>query len=123
MSICLLINYNRMDMSFPQFSLPKSDMPLKCSPLLFADFPIAPESIFYRSAYSFAFVNVKPVVNGRECIDLLFLLYFIPLVYVADVLVCPKRVCNHLTDLTDAETADLFIVCKKVQRMIEKFSS
>ncbi|ETN74759.1 histidine triad domain protein [Necator americanus] len=37
-----------------------------------------------------------------------------------DVLICPKRVCNHLTELTDAETADLFIVAKKVQRMIEK---
>ncbi|KAK6012946.1 histidine triad domain protein, partial [Ostertagia ostertagi] len=70
------------------------------SPLMFAEFPIAPESIFYRSAYSFAFVNVKPVVNGH-------------------VLVCPKRICNHLTDLTDVETADVFIVSKKVQRMIE----
>ncbi|VDO39547.1 unnamed protein product [Haemonchus placei] len=71
------------------------------SSLMFAEFPIAAESIFYKSAHSFAFVNLKPVLNGH-------------------VLVCPKRVCYHLTDLTDAETADLFIVAKKVQRMIEK---
>ncbi|XGW29169.1 hypothetical protein V3C99_008737 [Haemonchus contortus] len=72
------------------------------TPLMFSNFPIASESIFYRSGLSFAFVNLKPVLNGH-------------------VLVCPKRICNHLTDLTDAETADLFVVSKKVQKMIEKF--
>ncbi|KAK6747314.1 hypothetical protein RB195_000490 [Necator americanus] len=71
------------------------------SPMKFSEFPIDAESIFYRSGLSFAFVNLKPVLNGH-------------------VLICPKRVCNHLTELTDAETADLFIVAKKVQRMIEK---
>ncbi|KAK6034284.1 histidine triad domain protein [Cooperia oncophora] len=68
---------------------------------MFAEFPIAAETIFYRSALSFAFVNLKPVLDGH-------------------VLVSPKRVCYHLTDLTDAETADLFVVSKKVQRMLEK---
>ncbi|CAJ0603226.1 unnamed protein product [Cylicocyclus nassatus] len=72
------------------------------SPMKFSDHTIAPESIFYRSALSFAFVNLKPVLNGH-------------------VLISPKRICHHLTDLTDAETADLFIVAKKVQRMLEKF--
>ncbi|EPB78534.1 histidine triad domain protein, partial [Ancylostoma ceylanicum] len=71
------------------------------SPMKFSEFTIAPESIFYRSRLCFAFVNLKPVLNGH-------------------VLICPKRVCNHLTDLTDAETADLFVVAKKVQRMLEK---
>ncbi|RCN29603.1 histidine triad domain protein [Ancylostoma caninum] len=71
------------------------------SPMKFSEFTIAPESIFYRSSLCFAFVNLKPVLNGH-------------------VLICPKRVCNHLTDLTDAETADLFVVAKKVQRMLEK---
>ncbi|WKY05618.1 hypothetical protein Q1695_006096 [Nippostrongylus brasiliensis] len=72
------------------------------SNLFFAEFPIASDTIFYKSALSFAFVNLKPVLNGH-------------------VLVCPKRICNHLTELSDAETADLFIVAKKVQRMLEKF--
>ncbi|KAK6052186.1 hypothetical protein COOONC_10310 [Cooperia oncophora] len=64
---------------------------------MFAEFPIAAETIFYRSALSFAFVNLKPMSW-----------------------LAPKRVCYHLTDLTDAETADLFVVSKKVQRMLEK---
>ncbi|KIH62036.1 histidine triad domain protein [Ancylostoma duodenale] len=74
------------------------------SPMKFSEFTIAPESIFYRSGLCFAFVNLKPVLTGH-------------------VLICPKRVCNHLTDLTDAETADLFVVAKKVQRMLEKASA
>uniref|UniRef100_A0A0K0DJ02 CN hydrolase domain-containing protein n=1 Tax=Angiostrongylus cantonensis TaxID=6313 RepID=A0A0K0DJ02_ANGCA len=74
------------------------------TPLKFGEFPISNDTIFYRSAYSFAFVNLKPVLNGH-------------------VLVSPKRVCYHLTDLSDAETADLFIVSKKVQKMLEKVTN
>lgn len=37
-----------------------------------------------------------------------------------DVLVSTKRLCKHLTDLTDEETADLFVVAKKVQKMLER---
>ncbi|VDM62602.1 unnamed protein product [Angiostrongylus costaricensis] len=73
------------------------------TPLKFGEFPISNDTIFYRSAHSFAFVNLKPVLNGH-------------------VLVSPKRVCYRLTDLSDAETADLFIVSKKVQKMLEKVS-
>ena len=40
--------------------------------------------------------------------------------FFLDVLVSPKRVVQHLTDLTDSETADIFIVAKKVQAMLEK---
>lgn len=72
------------------------------SALMFGEFTIAAESIFYRSAHSFAFVNLKPVLNGH-------------------VLVSTKRLCKHLTDLTDEETADLFVVAKKVQKMLERF--
>ncbi|VDO18798.1 unnamed protein product [Heligmosomoides polygyrus] len=69
--------------------------------MMFGEFTIAAESIFYRSAHSFAFVNLKPVLNGH-------------------VLVSTKRLCKHLTDLTDEETADLFVVAKKVQKMLER---
>ncbi|KAK6047630.1 hypothetical protein COOONC_14865 [Cooperia oncophora] len=73
------------------------------SPLIFGETAIAAELVFYRSALSFAFINAKSSLNGY-------------------VLVCPKRKCNQLADLSDAETADLFIVCKKVRKMIEKAS-
>ncbi|CAJ0572122.1 unnamed protein product, partial [Mesorhabditis spiculigera] len=68
--------------------------------LKFAQHPIKPDFIFARSAHSFAFVNLKPVLDGH-------------------VLVSPVRVAKRLNDLTDEETADLFVLCKKVQRMLE----
>jgi len=70
--------------------------------LLFGSNPITKEIIFYRSGYSFAFVNLKPVLPGH-------------------VLCSPIRQALKLTDLTDQETADLFIIAKKVQSAIEKF--
>ncbi|KAL3068574.1 hypothetical protein niasHT_030865 [Heterodera trifolii] len=54
---------------------------------------------FLRSAHSFAFVNIKPLLDGH-------------------VLVAPLRVARRLTELSDAETADLFVVAKKVQKML-----
>ncbi|CAB60517.1 Nitrilase homolog [Caenorhabditis elegans] len=69
--------------------------------LKFARFNIPADHIFYSTPHSFVFVNLKPVTDGH-------------------VLVSPKRVVPRLTDLTDAETADLFIVAKKVQAMLEK---
>ncbi|MFH4981414.1 hypothetical protein AB6A40_008123 [Gnathostoma spinigerum] len=68
---------------------------------LFGENVISKDVIFYYSAFSFAFVNRSPVLPGH-------------------VLVCPKREVHRLTDLTDRETADLFIVSKKVQEMLEK---
>ncbi|KAK5970367.1 Nitrilase and fragile histidine triad fusion protein NitFhit [Trichostrongylus colubriformis] len=84
------------------YSLHVNEEDDESTPLMFAEYPIAAKSIFHRSALSFAFVTLKPIRNGH-------------------VLVCPKRICNHFTDLTDAETADLFIVARKVQKMIETF--
>lgn len=83
------------------YSLHVNEIDKGNSAMKFAAFPIEPESIFFRSAHSFAFVNLKPVVNGH-------------------VLICPKRVALRLTDLSDEETADLFVTAKKVQRMLEK---
>ncbi|EFP02412.1 CRE-NFT-1 protein [Caenorhabditis remanei] len=69
--------------------------------LKFSEFTIPNSHVFYSTPHSFAFVNLKPVTDGH-------------------VLVSPKRVVQHLTDLTDSETADIFIVAKKVQAMLEK---
>uniref|UniRef100_A0A0N5A7V0 Nitrilase and fragile histidine triad fusion protein NitFhit n=1 Tax=Syphacia muris TaxID=451379 RepID=A0A0N5A7V0_9BILA len=70
--------------------------------LRFGDNIISPDVVFVRTPYSFAFVNHKPVLPGH-------------------VLVSPIRMVHRLTDLTDCETADLFIVAKKIQAMLEKY--
>ncbi|GMS96013.1 hypothetical protein PENTCL1PPCAC_18188, partial [Pristionchus entomophagus] len=70
------------------------------SPLPFGKFPIPPSHVFYRSAHSYAFVNLKPVLEGH-------------------VLVSPSTPVDRLTDLSDEQTADLFCLAKKVQKMLE----
>uniref|UniRef100_A0A1I8AMZ5 Nitrilase and fragile histidine triad fusion protein NitFhit n=1 Tax=Steinernema glaseri TaxID=37863 RepID=A0A1I8AMZ5_9BILA len=71
------------------------------SDIMFGEHVISKDTIFYRSELSYAFVNHKPVVEGH-------------------VLVAPINKVERLTDLTDEETADLFIVAKRVQKMLEK---
>ncbi|CAJ0928645.1 unnamed protein product, partial [Mesorhabditis belari] len=68
--------------------------------LHFSQHLIKKEYIFARSAFSYAFVNLKPVLNGH-------------------VLVAPLRVVKHLTEISNEETADLFNLSKKVQKMLE----
>jgi len=58
-------------------------------------------SVYYRTALSIAFVNRKPVLPGH-------------------VLVCPIRVVEGLTDLTAAETADLFLAVQAVAEATRK---
>lgn len=68
----------------------------------FADHNIPCEHVFYRSAYSFCFVNRNPVLPGH-------------------VLVCPLRNVKRLTELSHAETSDLFITAKRIQAMLEGY--
>uniref|UniRef100_A0A0N4ZMH5 Nitrilase and fragile histidine triad fusion protein NitFhit n=1 Tax=Parastrongyloides trichosuri TaxID=131310 RepID=A0A0N4ZMH5_PARTI len=68
---------------------------------MFANIKIPQNHVFYRSKYSFAFVNIKPIVKGH-------------------VLICPIRYVKRLGDLTDEETCDLFLVSKKIQGTLEK---
>lgn len=83
------------------YTLHVNERTQELSDLKFAGFTIPVNHVFYSTSHSFAFVNLKPVTDGH-------------------VLICPKRVVQHLTDLTDSETADLFIVAKKVQLVLEK---
>ncbi|CAI4221821.1 unnamed protein product [Auanema sp. JU1783] len=83
------------------YTLHVNEIDEESSTLMFSTFPIAPECIFFRSAHSFAFVNLKPIVEGH-------------------ILVSPKKAHKNLTDLSDEETADLYITAKKVQKMLQK---
>ena len=67
----------------------------------FGQHTVKSTSAFYRTALSVAFVNRKPVLPGH-------------------VLVCPVRVVEHLTDLTAAETADLFLAVQSVAEATKK---
>ncbi|EPE28213.1 HIT-like protein [Glarea lozoyensis ATCC 20868] len=70
---------------------------------LFHQFVVTPQ-VFYETALSFAFVNIKPLLPGH-------------------VLVSPHRVVPRLSDLTPTETADLFITVQRVGRLLERVYS
>ena len=66
----------------------------------FYTFIVTPQ-VFYSTATSFAFVNIRPLLPGH-------------------VLVSPIRPVARLSELTDAEAADLFVTVKRVGRMLER---
>ena len=57
--------------------------------------------VFFRTAHSFAFVNLKPILPGH-------------------VLVSPIRVVPRLRDLSPNEILDLFLTVQKVGNMVER---
>ncbi|KAL1722345.1 HIT-like domain-containing protein [Schizophyllum commune] len=57
--------------------------------------------VFYKSAQSFALVNLKPIVPGH-------------------VLVVPTRVVPRLTDLDDSELSSLMKSVQRVGRVVER---
>ncbi|KAL9131538.1 MAG: hypothetical protein Q9217_000552 [Psora testacea] len=62
---------------------------------------IVTSQVFHVTAYSFALINLKPLLPGH-------------------VLVSPRRVTPRLSDLSQAEITDLFMTVQKVGRMIER---
>ncbi|KAK9378906.1 HIT-like domain-containing protein [Kockiozyma suomiensis] len=62
---------------------------------------VVSRQVFYRSAHSFALVNLKPLLPGH-------------------VMVCPHRVVPRLKDLSTEEVSDLFITVQKVSAVIEE---
>ncbi|KAF8140464.1 HIT-like domain-containing protein [Boletus edulis] len=70
------------------------------APLFFSTFEVSTQA-FYRTALSYAIVNLKPIVPGH-------------------VLVVPTRVVPRLTDLTTPELTSLITSVQNVGRVIEK---
>lgn len=70
----------------------------------FQDMKIPPGQVFYRTRYSFAFVNHRPVLEGH-------------------VLVSPIRVCNKFNQLSKAEVTDLMLLVQKVEKTLEHLYS
>ncbi|KFM61267.1 Nitrilase and fragile histidine triad fusion protein NitFhit, partial [Stegodyphus mimosarum] len=67
---------------------------------MFGSINLAPEQIFYKTKYSMAFVNKKPVLPGH-------------------VLVAPLRRVKRFEDLSQSEVSDLFMNVQFVQKTIE----
>lgn len=70
------------------------------SPLHFGPFEVTSQ-VFLTTPYSFALVNLKPLLPGH-------------------VLVCPKKPHQRLTELTVPELTDLFQSVQRVQRMLAR---
>ena len=66
----------------------------------FSKFLIPSSNIFLKSAFSFAFVNLRPVFPGH-------------------VLVSPLRIVKRFSDLTDDEAGDLWLTTQRVAKVIE----
>ncbi|EPS28212.1 hypothetical protein PDE_03158 [Penicillium oxalicum 114-2] len=71
------------------------------APIYFGSFLVTPQ-VFHQTPLSFALVNLKPILPGH-------------------VLVSPRRVVPRVSDLTPAETSDLFLTVRRVGRMIEQY--
>ena len=77
---------------------------LKSSDAMFGRFRIPSETIFYRSAFCMAFVNLRPIVPGH-------------------CLISPVRCVRYLKDLTEDEYTDLWLTARRVQAMLETHRS
>ncbi|KAH8717768.1 Bifunctional bis(5'-adenosyl)-triphosphatase/adenylylsulfatase FHIT [Beauveria bassiana] len=66
----------------------------------FGPFPVT-KQVFLKTQHSFGVVNLKPILPGH-------------------VLVCPLQPHRRLTDLSAAETSDLFATVQRVQRMLSR---
>lgn len=75
--------------------------PIENQEYFFQDFNIPPSQVFYRTRYSYAFVNHRPVLHGH-------------------VLVSPLRVCKKFRDLSRAEVTDLMLLVHKVEKKLEQ---
>jgi len=74
--------------------------PIEQIEYLFQDMKIPASQVFFRTRYSYAFVNHRPVLNGH-------------------VLVSPLRVCKKFKDLSKAEVTDLMLLVQRVEKTLE----
>ncbi|XP_047965069.1 bifunctional bis(5'-adenosyl)-triphosphatase/adenylylsulfatase FHIT-like isoform X3 [Salvia hispanica] len=68
----------------------------------FGPYKIDPRGVFYSTQFSYAMVNLRPLVPGH-------------------VLVCPRRDVKRFVDLTADETSDLWLTAQKIGRQIESY--
>lgn len=67
----------------------------------FGQHMIPEKQVFYQTALSYAFTNIKPVVPGH-------------------ILVSPKRVVSRVAELSPQEAADLMICAHRIAPVLQK---
>ncbi|XP_010453355.1 PREDICTED: bifunctional bis(5'-adenosyl)-triphosphatase/adenylylsulfatase FHIT isoform X2 [Camelina sativa] len=72
----------------------RREMSSTCSSYVFGPYKIDPREVFYATPFSYAMVNLRPLLPGH-------------------VLVCPRRLVPRFTDLTADETSDLWLTAQK----------
>ncbi|KAL6548875.1 hypothetical protein OROHE_008720 [Orobanche hederae] len=68
----------------------------------FGPYKIDPKEVFYATQFSYALVNLRPVVPGH-------------------VLVCPRREVKRFVDLTADEVSDLWLSAQKIGCQLESY--
>ncbi|XP_047123280.1 bis(5'-adenosyl)-triphosphatase [Hydra vulgaris] len=74
---------------------------LNCRSFTFGHVIIKESFTFFISKFSYAFVNIKPVVNGH-------------------ILVAPQRCVERFADLNSDEISDLFLTTQTVSKIVQK---
>ncbi|XP_047965063.1 bifunctional bis(5'-adenosyl)-triphosphatase/adenylylsulfatase FHIT-like isoform X2 [Salvia hispanica] len=89
--------------SLPPFSsFTRSAHTMETESFTFGPYKIDPRGVFYSTQFSYAMVNLRPLVPGH-------------------VLVCPRRDVKRFVDLTADETSDLWLTAQKIGRQIESY--
>ncbi|GFR97283.1 nitrilase and fragile histidine triad fusion protein NitFhit [Elysia marginata] len=91
--------YGRVEALTP--SQGSSFSPDDLSQYQFGHVTVGSSQVFYRTALSFACVNIKPVLPGHA-------------------LVIPLRPAVHMNDLTPAEVTDLFLTVQRVSKVVNQ---
>jgi bis(5'-adenosyl)-triphosphatase len=86
--------------------------------LLFSTIDVS-RQVFYRSALSFACVNLKPIVPGRMCISSFYHEDYTGH-ELLDVLVISARPVPRIADLNASELASLMSSVQRVGTVIER---
>ncbi|KAK2951074.1 putative Nitrilase and fragile histidine triad fusion protein NitFhit [Blattamonas nauphoetae] len=80
----------------------KSRRILKTTSFHFSNQLLIPsEQIFFITEFSFAFVNIKPIVPGH-------------------ILISPQRIVQKFADLTTEEASDMFLLAKHITPIFEQ---
>jgi bis(5'-adenosyl)-triphosphatase len=93
--------------------------PQMSTPLLFSTIEVTKQA-FYRTALSYAIVNLKPIVPGRGSSPWYDVLISSLRARFLDVLVIPNRPVPRLTDLTTPELTSLIASVQNVGRVVER---
>ncbi|KAL1537495.1 bis(5'-adenosyl)-triphosphatase [Salvia divinorum] len=93
----------------PSSSFTRSAHKMESESFTFGPYKIDPKEVFYSTQFSYAMVNLRPLLPGH----ILFHLYFF--------LLLKRRDVKRFIDLTGDETSDLWLTAQKIGRQLESY--